>query len=176
MNRAEGRSWVGVLALGCLLAGCGGPRRVFRDAAAVPRVFPDAATRIETPVTDGSRFAELINSGEPRDLPDSDRLQYVNLPLPEAIHLALRHSKVMRDLGGTVLRTPESMPTAFGPAVQETQPQSGVEAALSAFDADLSLSMFGEKNDRRFNNQFLGRRRSVPAGHGFPPSEWPSGR
>ncbi len=157
MNRADRWSWVAWLACSCLLAGCQTPHRVFQDTQAARPVFPDTATRIETPLPDGSRLDQLISSEEPRDLPDSDRLQYVNLPLQEAIHLALRHSKVMRDLGGTVLRAPETVATAFGPAVQETNPQSGVEAALSAFDADFSWSVFGEKNDRRYNNQFLGR-------------------
>jgi outer membrane protein TolC len=157
MNRTEGRTWIAILAWICLLAGCHGSQGVFRDPQTVNGPFPAAATRIEMPVTDGCRFDELIGSGEPRDLMDSSQLNYVDLPLQEALHLALRYSKVMRDLGGTVLRSPENTVTAFGPALQETNPQFGVEGALSAFDAELSTSVFSEKNDRRFNNQFLGQ-------------------
>ena len=62
----------------------------------------------------------------------------------------------MTDLGGTILRAPETMPTIYGPAVQETNPQFGVEAALSAFDANFATSLFCEKNDRRYNNRFVG--------------------
>ncbi|TVS20340.1 MAG: TolC family protein [Planctomycetaceae bacterium] len=156
MNRAEGRMWIGLFVLCCLLPGCLRSQQMFRDPEAVIAPFPTSVTRIETPITDGSHFEALIGFGQPRDLLDSDQLEYADLSLQEALHLALSHSKVMRDLGGTVLRTPENTPTAFGPAIQETSPQFGVEAALAAFDAEFSASAFGEKNDRRFNNQFLG--------------------
>ena len=42
------------------------------------------------------------------------------------------------------------------PAVVETDPRFGIDAALSAFDAQLSASVFGEKNDRALNNEFFG--------------------
>ncbi len=156
MNRAEGRTWIGLIVLCCLLSGCMRSQHVFRDPEAVVAPFPTSVTRIETPITDGSHFQDLIGFGQPRDLLDSDQLEYVDLSLQEVLHLALSNSKVMRDLGGTVLRTPENTQTAFGPAIQETSPQFGVEAALAAFDAEFSASAFGEKNDRRVNNQFLG--------------------
>jgi len=157
MNRSEGQTWIAILAFSCLLAGCHGRQSVFQDPQAVNAPFPVAATRIEMPATDDCHFEQLIGAGEPRDLMDSSQLRYVDLPLQEALHLALRYSKVMRDLGGTVLRSPENTATAFGPAIQETHPQFGVEGALSAFDAEFSTSVFSEKNDRRFNNQFLGQ-------------------
>ena len=156
MNRAEGRIEIGLLVLCCLLPGCLRSQHVFRDPESVIAPFPTSTTRVETPITDGSHFGQLIGFAQPRDVLDSDQLDYVDLSLQEALHLALSHSKVMRDLGGAILRTPESTPTAFGPAIQETSPQFGVEAALAVFDAEFSASVFGEKNDRRFNNRFLG--------------------
>lgn len=91
----------------------------------------------------------------PRTIRDA-QVQYRDVTLQEVIQLALQHSKVMRDLGGTVLRTPDLVQTPYEPAIQETDPRFGVEAALSAFDAEFASSLFVEKNDRRFNNRFLG--------------------
>ncbi|NQU21558.1 MAG: TolC family protein [Candidatus Nealsonbacteria bacterium] len=79
------------------------------------------------------------------------------MALQQVVHLALTHSRVLRDLGGTVLRTPESVRTPYGPAIRESDPRYGVEAALSAFDTQFSTELFFEKNDRRLNNESLGQ-------------------
>jgi outer membrane protein TolC len=83
-------------------------------------------------------------------------MRYWDLTLEAAIQLTLTHSKVMRDLGGTVIRLPESVGTSYDPAAQASDPQFGVESALSAFDANFVTSLFFETNDRRYNNQMLG--------------------
>jgi len=99
---------------------------------------------------------DLLGSLPPHTILEDSEIQYMDLPLQDAIHLALTHSKVLRDLGATVLRVPESLPTSYAAAIQESDPQFGVEAALSAFDAEFSSSLFFEKNDRRMNNLSLG--------------------
>ncbi|NUQ65728.1 MAG: TolC family protein [Pirellulales bacterium] len=114
------------------------------------------ATQIEYPSGEPPASDDLIGMEAPRSISDSSQVEYWDLTLQEAIRLALYHSRVMLDLGGTVLRVPESVPTSFGPAVQETDPQYGVQAALSAFDASLSSSLFFENTDRRVNNRFVG--------------------
>jgi outer membrane protein TolC len=81
---------------------------------------------------------------------------YWNVTLQETVQIALAESPVIRDLGGAVLRTPANIETQWDPAVVETDPRFGVEAALSAFDAQLTASAFGEKNDRALNNEFFG--------------------
>ena len=68
----------------------------------------------------------------------------------------LQHSEVLRDLGGTVLRSPELIRTTADPAITYTDPQLGEEAALSAFDANLAASAYFENNDNAFNNTFIG--------------------
>jgi outer membrane protein TolC len=78
------------------------------------------------------------------------------LSLAEAIRLGLENSKVLRDLGGSVLRTPLLAQTIHDPAIQASDPRFGMEGALAAFDAQLSTSLFAYKNDRAFNNLFLG--------------------
>ena len=78
------------------------------------------------------------------------------MTLQEAVQLAMAHSQVLRDLGGLVMQAPDSVATVHNPAIQETDPRFGVDAALSAFDASWTTSTFFEKNDRALNNQFFG--------------------
>ncbi len=80
---------------------------------------------------------------------------YWNLTLDEAIHQGLENSRVLNDLGGTILRSPETVQTNLNPIVNQTDPRYGVEAALSAFDARYNFSANYEKNDRIYNNLFL---------------------
>jgi outer membrane protein TolC len=93
---------------------------------------------------------------EPLTLVSAGQMQYWNLTLQEAVQIALAESQVMRDLGGTLLRTPAAIKTHWDPALVDTNPRFGVDAALSAFDAQLTTSVFGEKNDRALNNEFFG--------------------
>ena len=78
------------------------------------------------------------------------------LTLDEVIRLGLENSKVLRDLGGSVLRTPALAQTIHDPAIQATDPRFGMDGALAAFDAQLSTQLFAQHNDRAFNNLFLG--------------------
>jgi outer membrane protein TolC len=115
------------------------------------------ATEVEYPtVTPCSTFDDQWAAVEPLTLATTGEMNYWNVTLQEAVHIALQQSQVMRDLGGAVLRTPDNIETRLDPAVVETDPRFGVEAALSAFDAQLTASAFGEKNDRALNNEFFG--------------------
>ncbi len=118
--------------------------------------FRQVATQIEYPRGESPNAGDLIGPVPPRSIRDSSQVEYWDLSLQESIRLALCNSRVMLDLGGTVLRAPDAVATTYGPAVQESDPQYGVEAALSAFDANLSSSLIFEKYDRRLNNQFVG--------------------
>ncbi|MCG8449609.1 MAG: TolC family protein, partial [Pirellulales bacterium] len=93
---------------------------------------------------------------EPLSLKSSTDVEYWDISLEEVVQLALAQSKVLRDLGGAVLRNPSSIQTFWDPALQETDPRFGIDAALSAFDAQFSTSIFGEKNDKALNNEFFG--------------------
>ncbi len=151
--------FAGIVILSASLAGCSSNSvRLPQSSQCEPGPFPTAVTQIEAPFAETCHFDQLIGDGDPRDVLDSSRLEYWDLSLQDAIHQALAHSKVMQDLGGTVLRAPDTISTAYDPAIHETSPLLGVEAALSAFDAEFSARALCEKNDRRFNNQFLGQR------------------
>ncbi len=79
-----------------------------------------------------------------------------DLTLDNVIRLGLENSKVLRDLGGSVLRTPALAQTVHDPAIQATDPRFGMEGALAAFDAQLTTKLVAQHNDRAYNNLFLG--------------------
>jgi outer membrane protein TolC len=81
----------------------------------------------------------------------------VPITLEECVQQALATSKVMRDLGGTIVRSPQSTGSVMDPAMIFSDPRIGEEAALSAFDANLFANSFFEENNRRSNNSFLGQ-------------------
>jgi outer membrane protein TolC len=86
----------------------------------------------------------------------SDTPQYRDITLQEAVEIGLSNSRVMRDLGGTVLRSPATTRSIHTPGLVETDPRFGMDAALSAFDANVSTSAFWEGNHRLLNNSFFG--------------------
>nr|MDQ3331608.1 TolC family protein [Planctomycetota bacterium] len=85
-----------------------------------------------------------------------DQVEYREISLDDSVRYALANSKVMRELGTTILRSPEAVETRFITASQYTDPQFGPEAALAAFDAEFATRAFFENNDRVFNNRFQG--------------------
>lgn len=91
-----------------------------------------------------------------RDAESLQNAEYRDLTLAETIRLALSNSQVLRDLGATVLRAPEQVATDQSLGLVQTDPQSGIEAALSAFDAQLYALGNWQNNDRQFNNRFFG--------------------
>ncbi len=78
------------------------------------------------------------------------------LTVEEAIRIALENSPVMRNLGGRVLINPDGETTIFDPAIVESDPIFGEQAALAQFDATLNGAMNFAKNDNVFNNTVLG--------------------
>jgi outer membrane protein TolC len=115
------------------------------------------ATEVEYPVVQPcSTFDDQWAAVQPLTLTSPGEQNYWNVTLEETVQIALAESKVIRDLGGAVLRTPANVETHWDPAAVETDPRFGIDAALSAFDAQLTTSVFGEKNDRALNNEFFG--------------------
>ena len=122
----------------------------------VPDVSSDpyvqAATAIEYPDVGDFTESRALSTAEPVMLTSTDLPEYRDLTLEEAIRLGLAHSKILRDMGGLVLRTPQGVDSTFDVALVETDPRFGIEAALSEFDAQLSASVTYENNDRPLNN------------------------
>jgi hypothetical protein len=81
------------------------------------------------------------------------------LTLEEAIHMALKNSKVIRTLSGVgfsqggvsgspsmLLQSPGGVRTVYDPALVESDPRYGQEAALAAFDAQFNASTSWDQN------------------------------
>jgi outer membrane protein TolC len=146
----------GLMALpsGCLWQGS----RTFEDCAP-PGAYERIASEIEYPVESTCTLMnadESIDSPPPRTIDTVETAEYWDVSLEEVIQLALANSKVMRDLGGAVVRAPATTRTTLDPAIAETDPRFGIEAALSDFDAQFLTSTYWEKNDRALNNEFFG--------------------
>ena len=82
-------------------------------------------------------------------------VQYQNISLDKALSDGMKSSTVLRDIGGIVLRSADHVKTGFAAQLQESDPQFGMESALSEFDARLSASAMFNNNDRIFNNAFF---------------------
>lgn len=147
-----------VLAFSLFSSGCQWPFQARSPVAQSDAVHYQAiSSRIEYPQLDQPIESDAIFNVQPVSLNgDLENLNYWNLSLQDVVQLGLEHSKVMRNLGTTILRTPDSATTAFDPAIRETDPRFGVQAALSAFDASFAASVFHQNNDRALNNQFFG--------------------
>lgn len=78
------------------------------------------------------------------------------ITLEECVGLALQQTTVLRDLGGSVLRSPQQIDSIHQPAMVYADPRFGEEAALSAFDASLTARSMWDAYDRVYNNTFVG--------------------
>lgn len=118
--------------------------------------YQGAATELSQPDVDTVSYEEVASTRAPLTLHEDSLPDFWDLTLDDAIQTALANSQVMRDLGALVLETPENVRTLYDPAIEETHPRFGVEAALSAFDASFESQVFFENNDRALNNVFFG--------------------
>jgi outer membrane protein TolC len=135
-----------IVAAGCNLVG---PKQVY-----------DRELEHYKEVTGGISYEGIHAPPSVLGVPDAPRTinanaapkEWWNLSLDEAIQTAVTQSVVLRDLGGTVVRSPLNARTIMNPAIAASDPRYGMEAALSAFDANVATSVTAEKNDRMVNN------------------------
>ena len=106
--------------------------------------------------TSADSTGDVRYTPEPQTIDPTRPRIYLNMSLDQIVEIGLQNSKVLRDLGGTVLRDPSQSSTILDPAIQESDPRGGVEAALSVYDVQLSSSALFENNDRALNNTFFG--------------------
>jgi hypothetical protein len=151
------------LAVWAAIIACGGGCRLdglFRFTPEEDTHFVEVAGQIQydDTVVIGDSPHDVRGTPKPLTLDESalQKEQYRPMTLEEAIETGLRNSKVLRDLGGTVLRSPDNVRTIYEPAIVETDPRFGTEGALSVFDPMFSTTGFFEKNDRALNNTFFG--------------------
>lgn len=158
------RCLIAYLSLSTLITGCRFP---YTRSWSSPQshlgeyrtIESDIALQTENPDTSLPTADCAANTPEPRtiltDLPEDDDSKYWDVTLQEAIHYGLTNSRVLNDLGGTILRTPDIIGSNLNPAIIQTDPRFGIEGALSAFDARLNVTNNLENNDQALNNLFL---------------------
>lgn len=99
---------------------------------------------------------DVVGSRSPHTTQSANVEEVWDLTLAEAIQTGLASSTILRDLGGQIVESPETVPDRFQVALTSSDPRFGVQAALSAFDAQLLSRITYGKNDRVFNNAIRG--------------------
>lgn len=157
MERTLHRQLSLLLAVCSLAAGCTFPNRA-EVVFGPPDLghYQQFATTIEYPDAENPACDDIAQTPPPLTLCESELPPFRDLTLQEAISTALSTSEVLRDLQGLVLSSRDNVRTVQDPALSETDPTTGVEAALSAFDATFESRAYFEKNDRALNNVFFG--------------------
>jgi len=79
------------------------------------------------------------------------------MSLDDAVQIALANSSVVRGTGGRVLAMPNTTATPLDPAIVQSDPNFGPDAALSAFDTRFETEMFWNGGGRSVGS-------SVPVG------------
>jgi outer membrane protein TolC len=155
------RKTLALLLAASLLApsGCNWQRHNAFESDIPDGTYEKVASEIEYPAeSDSTRdnADESVNSPQPWTISTQGAPEYWDISLEQVIQMALANSPVLRDLGGAVVRAPDTVETTWNPAIVETNPQFGMEAALSEFDARFLASSYWQKNDRALNNEFFG--------------------
>ncbi len=148
------------LSLTCLLAsaallGCASTETLSKTVQNDTTEIDQISKAVDYPSAEiypASHSAPPITARSVRDLAS---YSYRDMSLSEAMRTAMENSPVLRQLGGTVLRSPASIQTRYSQQIQNTDPRFSREAALSAFDAQLNGSAVFNKNDQIYNNSFF---------------------
>jgi len=116
--------------------------------------YKGMATEIEYPDVESCTLGDVEGAIRPFSLQNNQPKEVWDLTLEEAIRNALTNNKIMRSIGGQVQGPPDfiarnrdAVPSIYDPALAESNPRSGVEAALSAFDTQFSLSSVWNKSE-----------------------------
>ena len=127
-------------------------------------------TRIEYPDTCVPSLDDVRNALAPLTLDNPDPKEEWLLTLDEVRQMALENSKVLRQLSGVnfgangvsgtptlLLASPNAAMTVWDPAIIESNPTAGVQAALSAFDAVWSATASWQHADtpRNYKDAYL---------------------
>ena len=136
-------------------SGCGGTRQWHKTVGNDTTDVDQVTSEIDNPAP--PVFHEASHSAPPitADVVAASELTYADRSLDDVLRDGLQHSTVLRDIGGVILRSPETVRTSLATRMQEADPRYGMEAALSAFDAQLAASAAFNNNDRIYNNSFF---------------------
>lgn len=145
-----------------LFSGCGitskllpspGPhdtRQSYHDTVGMQISYPQVAQCMSEPVVAARSAMAPLSVEDPSKLPTLD------ITLAEAIQMSVRQSPVIRDIGGAVVTQPNFIRTIYDPSLAHTDPNFGVDAALSAFDAQWRSQLNWNKVDQPNNINRVG--------------------
>ena len=134
------------------------PRAITFDSQSCGVACDNQTARIaypQPPSVSDQQPVERLYSAAPVTLSNFDSIESREMTLDECVATALANSEVMQKLGGVVVNSPAASTTLYDPALAETS-AGGVEAALSAFDAQFNGGFLYDRSERRFNNLFFG--------------------
>ncbi len=158
-----------MLLLAALVTGCSPAQPFYFFEDGDLSHYVGMATNIEYPDVNTCSLQEVNDPPAPFTISHPEFDETLDLKLEDAVRIALENGKVMRSLGvrlfispntarTQITQTPEiitaqpnAVTTVYEPAIFESDPIFGPEGALSVYDAQLSASMFWEKNDRPRN-------------------------
>ncbi|MFK7738592.1 MAG: TolC family protein [Pirellulaceae bacterium] len=134
--------------------GCSGVKKDFKfsdtwDCA--PSYHRAVATSIEYPNVNSCLAPESSIIPRPHTVENPADLSTQEIHLNAVIQQALQGSDILRSLGGSVVNAGSGASSKFDPALVESNPGGGVEAALSAFDAQVTASLFWDDRERQNN-------------------------
>lgn len=164
MSRRVRTRWVLAVCGAIILSGCGPSQPAYlrgkNGDGDDSHYSAYAATQLESPDITPDRINEVSNALTPLTLANQQYKEMWELTLEEAVKLALANSKVMRNLGAglfqvgiagqnapltgqgnpgstQLVQSPGSFQTVYNPGITESNPSTGVEAALAQFDAQV---------------------------------------
>ena len=111
--------------------------------------------RVDNPNCDPIAHEDVIQPVTLKTLRRGDQPAYWEVTLDETLGIAMTNSQVLRDLGATILRAPSQIQTRYARVIQQSDPRFGMEAALSAYDAQLFASAMFQDNYHIANNLLL---------------------
>lgn len=125
--------------------------------------YKDVATKVDYPVLEQESNSLALATSAPRRIRDRSKDEIWDMPLAEAIQVALQNSAIIRERDqflsprNPLYANPEAVTSLYDPAIQESEVRfgnRGVEAALADFDAQFAASMLWGRNEQVQNNLF----------------------
>lgn len=161
-----------VALIGSVLFGCATDSELKYFGDKELNYYKQQATTIDYPAVATETNPEAMYAQRPRTITDRQHDQVWEVSLTEAIQLAVQNNSLIRSRAdnrgsSTILAGGERAPSAYDPAIQESGVLfggRGVEAALAAFDANLSTRMLWGRNEPTRNNTFQGPGRTEETG------------
>ncbi len=173
MKRSFHQAWILVLVGTTVFTGCQPTQPFYFNESGDLSHYLDKATDIEYADVDYHTLDEVMHTEAPFTISDPfemDESKIWNLSLEEAVANSLKNSKAIRTAGGNavfrvipnttltsqaiptnLVTRNDATPTIYDPALVSSDPNFGVEAALSEFDAQLNANFNWDRLDRPQN-------------------------